>query len=62
MFSYPVSLYSTLLAHKKEHIRRFAAESFSFLMRKVTCSSYRDIYTETCTRALFMFYLIEKVS
>ncbi|XP_062339462.1 small subunit processome component 20 homolog [Osmerus eperlanus] len=29
------SLYSTLLAHKKEHIRRFAAESFSFLMRKV---------------------------
>ncbi|KAG7215928.1 hypothetical protein INR49_031524 [Caranx melampygus] len=30
------SLYSTLLAHKKEHIRNFAAESFSFLMRKVT--------------------------
>ncbi|TNM91410.1 hypothetical protein fugu_019790 [Takifugu bimaculatus] len=29
------SLYSTLLAHKKEHIRLFAAESFSFLMRKV---------------------------
>ncbi|XP_041637012.1 small subunit processome component 20 homolog [Cheilinus undulatus] len=29
------SLYSTLLAHKKEHIRSFAAESFSFLMRKV---------------------------
>uniref|UniRef100_H3CN87 UTP20 small subunit processome component n=1 Tax=Tetraodon nigroviridis TaxID=99883 RepID=H3CN87_TETNG len=29
------SLYSTLLAHKKEHIRIFAAESFSFLMRKV---------------------------
>ncbi|KAM8739679.1 small subunit processome component 20 homolog [Acanthopagrus schlegelii] len=30
------SLYSTLLAHKKEHIRKFAAESFSFLMRKVS--------------------------
>uniref|UniRef100_A0AAX7VDC5 UTP20 small subunit processome component n=1 Tax=Astatotilapia calliptera TaxID=8154 RepID=A0AAX7VDC5_ASTCA len=29
------SLYSSLLAHKKEHIRMFAAESFSFLMRKV---------------------------
>ncbi|XP_067437955.1 small subunit processome component 20 homolog [Thunnus thynnus] len=29
------SLYSTLLEHKKEHIRKFAAESFSFLMRKV---------------------------
>lgn len=29
------SLYSTLLAHKKEHIRIFAAESFSYLMRKV---------------------------
>ncbi|KAM4615221.1 small subunit processome component 20 homolog [Polymixia lowei] len=29
------SLYSTLLAHKKDHIRKFAAESFSFLMRKV---------------------------
>ncbi|CAN9508305.1 unnamed protein product [Ophioblennius macclurei] len=29
------SLYSTLLAHKKEHIRKFAAESFAFLMRKV---------------------------
>ncbi|KAM6984775.1 small subunit processome component 20 homolog [Aplochiton taeniatus] len=29
------SLYSTLLGHKKEHIRKFAAESFSFLMRKV---------------------------
>ncbi|XP_031599328.1 small subunit processome component 20 homolog [Oreochromis aureus] len=29
------SLYSSLLAHKKEHIRIFAAESFSFLMRKV---------------------------
>ncbi|XP_076578925.1 small subunit processome component 20 homolog [Chaetodon auriga] len=29
------SLYSMLLAHKKEHIRNFAAESFSFLMRKV---------------------------
>ncbi|XP_066524697.1 small subunit processome component 20 homolog [Hoplias malabaricus] len=28
-------LYSKLLAHKKEHIRNFAAESFSFLMRKV---------------------------
>ncbi|XP_073401122.1 small subunit processome component 20 homolog [Dendrobates tinctorius] len=29
------SLYSSLLAHQKEHIRNFAAESFSFLMRKV---------------------------
>uniref|UniRef100_A0A1A8FK18 UTP20, small subunit (SSU) processome component, homolog n=1 Tax=Nothobranchius korthausae TaxID=1143690 RepID=A0A1A8FK18_9TELE len=29
------SLYSSLLAHKKEHICKFAAESFSFLMRKV---------------------------
>lgn len=29
------SLYSTLLAHKKDHIKKFAAESFSFLMRKV---------------------------
>uniref|UniRef100_A0A3P9K9E8 UTP20 small subunit processome component n=1 Tax=Oryzias latipes TaxID=8090 RepID=A0A3P9K9E8_ORYLA len=29
------SLYSTLLAHKKEHVRNFAAESFSFLMRKL---------------------------
>ncbi|XP_069485978.1 small subunit processome component 20 homolog [Ambystoma mexicanum] len=28
-------LYSTLLAHKKAHIRNFAAESFAFLMRKV---------------------------
>uniref|UniRef100_A0A3Q3F398 UTP20 small subunit processome component n=1 Tax=Kryptolebias marmoratus TaxID=37003 RepID=A0A3Q3F398_KRYMA len=30
-----IYLYSTLLEHKKEHIRKFAAESFSFLMRKV---------------------------
>ncbi|XP_040263163.1 small subunit processome component 20 homolog [Bufo bufo] len=30
------SLYSTLLAHQKEHIRNFAAESFAFLMRKVS--------------------------
>ncbi|XP_015982509.2 small subunit processome component 20 homolog isoform X1 [Rousettus aegyptiacus] len=30
------SMYSTLLAHKKLHIRNFAAESFTFLMRKVT--------------------------
>ncbi|XP_066447495.1 small subunit processome component 20 homolog [Eleutherodactylus coqui] len=29
------SLYSILLAHRKEHIRNFAAESFAFLMRKV---------------------------
>ncbi|XP_023672630.2 small subunit processome component 20 homolog isoform X2 [Paramormyrops kingsleyae] len=29
------SLHSTLLVHKKEHIRSFAAESFAFLMRKV---------------------------
>ncbi|XP_028601568.2 small subunit processome component 20 homolog isoform X2 [Podarcis muralis] len=29
-------LYSTLLAHHKEHIRNFAAESFTFLMRKVS--------------------------
>ncbi|XP_077399499.1 small subunit processome component 20 homolog [Vanacampus margaritifer] len=29
------SLYSMLLEHKKEHIRKFAAESFAFLMRKV---------------------------
>ncbi|XP_075065353.1 small subunit processome component 20 homolog [Mixophyes fleayi] len=29
------SLYSKLLAHHKEHIRNFAAESFAFLMRKV---------------------------
>ncbi|XP_078077201.1 small subunit processome component 20 homolog [Mustelus asterias] len=28
------SLYSSLLGHKKEHIRCFAAESFAFLMRK----------------------------
>uniref|UniRef100_A0A8I5R2E3 UTP20 small subunit processome component n=1 Tax=Papio anubis TaxID=9555 RepID=A0A8I5R2E3_PAPAN len=28
------SMYSTLLAHKKLHIRNFAAESFTFLMRK----------------------------
>ncbi|XP_060050218.1 small subunit processome component 20 homolog isoform X2 [Erinaceus europaeus] len=30
------SIYSTLLAHKKLHIRNFAAESFTFLMRKVS--------------------------
>uniref|UniRef100_A0A8C0GJE3 UTP20 small subunit processome component n=1 Tax=Chelonoidis abingdonii TaxID=106734 RepID=A0A8C0GJE3_CHEAB len=30
------SLYSTLLAHIKPHIRKFAAESFTFLMRKVS--------------------------
>ncbi|XP_043821455.1 small subunit processome component 20 homolog [Dromiciops gliroides] len=30
------SLYSTLLAHHKPHIRNFAAESFTFLMRKVS--------------------------
>ncbi|XP_074867355.1 small subunit processome component 20 homolog [Carettochelys insculpta] len=30
------SLYSTLLAHNKSHIRNFAAESFTFLMRKVS--------------------------
>ncbi|KAM3924125.1 small subunit processome component 20 homolog [Leptodactylus fuscus] len=30
------SLSSTLLAHQKEHIRNFAAESFAFLMRKVS--------------------------
>uniref|UniRef100_A0A663MTT8 UTP20 small subunit processome component n=1 Tax=Athene cunicularia TaxID=194338 RepID=A0A663MTT8_ATHCN len=30
------SLYSTLLAHSKLHIRNFAAESFVFLMRKVS--------------------------
>nr|XP_048691400.1 small subunit processome component 20 homolog isoform X3 [Caretta caretta] len=30
------SLYSTLLAHNKQHIRNFAAESFTFLMRKVS--------------------------
>ncbi|XP_048213322.1 small subunit processome component 20 homolog [Perognathus longimembris pacificus] len=30
------SLYSTLLAHRKLHIRNFAAESFTFLMRKVS--------------------------
>uniref|UniRef100_A0A2K6GGT3 UTP20 small subunit processome component n=1 Tax=Propithecus coquereli TaxID=379532 RepID=A0A2K6GGT3_PROCO len=30
------SMYSTLLAHKKLHIRNFAAESFTFLMRKVS--------------------------
>ncbi|KAG8138018.1 hypothetical protein E2320_003952 [Naja naja] len=29
-------LYSTLLAHRKQHIRNFAAESFTFLMRKVS--------------------------
>ncbi|XP_056312047.1 small subunit processome component 20 homolog [Danio aesculapii] len=37
------SLYSGLLAHKKEHIRNFAAESFSFLMRKV--SDYEALFT-----------------
>uniref|UniRef100_A0A8D0C7S2 UTP20 small subunit processome component n=1 Tax=Scleropages formosus TaxID=113540 RepID=A0A8D0C7S2_SCLFO len=36
------SLYSTLLAHKKEHIRNFAAESFAFLMRKV---SFEELLT-----------------
>ncbi|CAH2277583.1 small subunit processome component 20 homolog [Pelobates cultripes] len=30
------SLYSTLLAHHKAHIRNFAAESFAFLLRKVS--------------------------
>nr|XP_056703398.1 small subunit processome component 20 homolog [Euleptes europaea] len=29
-------LYSSLLAHHKQHIRNFAAESFTFLMRKVS--------------------------
>ncbi|XP_060759153.1 small subunit processome component 20 homolog [Neoarius graeffei] len=37
------SLYSKLLAHKKEHIRNFAAESFSFLMRKVP--DFDDLFT-----------------
>ncbi|XP_048012718.1 small subunit processome component 20 homolog isoform X1 [Megalobrama amblycephala] len=36
-------LYSKLLAHKKDHIRNFAAESFSFLMRKVT--DYDALFT-----------------
>uniref|UniRef100_A0A8C0NC01 UTP20 small subunit processome component n=1 Tax=Canis lupus familiaris TaxID=9615 RepID=A0A8C0NC01_CANLF len=31
-----LDMYSTLLAHKKLHIRNFAAESFTFLMRKVS--------------------------
>lgn len=48
----PRSLYSTLLAHKKEHIRKFAAESFSFLMRKVSCSLVSRCPTET-----FFFFL-----
>uniref|UniRef100_A0A8C5PLM5 UTP20 small subunit processome component n=1 Tax=Leptobrachium leishanense TaxID=445787 RepID=A0A8C5PLM5_9ANUR len=30
------SLYSPLLAHQKAHIRNFAAESFAFLLRKVS--------------------------
>ena len=34
------SMYSKLLAHKKEHIRNFAAESFSFLMRKVQTANH----------------------
>lgn len=34
--SHIYSMYSTLLAHKKLHIRNFAAESFTFLMRKVS--------------------------
>lgn len=34
------SMYSTLLAHKKLHIRNFAAESFTFLMRKVSLVFY----------------------
>lgn len=33
-------MYSTLLAHKKLHIRNFAAESFTFLMRKVSLIFY----------------------
>ncbi|XP_033619392.1 small subunit processome component 20 homolog [Fukomys damarensis] len=33
------SMYSTLLAHRKLHIRNFAAESFTFLMRKVSDKS-----------------------
>ncbi|KAI7792184.1 putative small subunit processome component 20-like protein [Triplophysa rosa] len=37
------SLYSKLLAHKKDHIRNFAAESFSFLMRKVV--DYDALFT-----------------
>ncbi|XP_051974584.1 small subunit processome component 20 homolog [Xyrauchen texanus] len=37
------SLYSNLLSHKKDHIRNFAAESFSFLMRKV--ADYDALFT-----------------
>lgn len=53
------SLYSTLLAHKKEHIRKFAAESFSFLMRKV---SYLHSSRQQDRRALFPHLVLQSVS
>lgn len=42
------SLYSTLLAHKKLHIRNFAAESFTFLMRNVS---------QICFQRPFLWFL-----
>ncbi|XP_030069682.1 small subunit processome component 20 homolog isoform X2 [Microcaecilia unicolor] len=45
------SLYSCLLAHNKPHIRNFAAESFAFLMRKV--SDHNALFS-------FMFHDLEE--
>lgn len=64
-FFSPHSLYSTLLAHKKEHIRKFAAESFSFLMRKVSCSLVSRCPTETfffmCLRGKVSLFCVTQV-
>lgn len=53
------SLYSSLLAHKKEHIRKFAAESFSFLMRKV---SHLHARRQQSRRAHFPHVVLQRVS
>lgn len=42
-----------LLEHKKEHIRKFAAESFSFLMRKVSHWHENSTAEEFCV-SLFL--------
>ncbi|KAK7813690.1 hypothetical protein U0070_001396 [Myodes glareolus] len=52
------SLYSALLAHKKLHIRNFAAESFTFLMRKALKLILQKLGPVTETEAQLPWILV----
>ncbi len=55
------SLFHRLLAHRKEYVRRFASESFAFLMRKVRVRDVPRVFEVRVWRSYHFLVLFTRI-